>query len=402
MSPQHCVRAVSQAMAALLLAPAFGQITSTNNACTEIGSDGTSGGGCKAAQDLARPVAVSGRVILEDGSPPPALVLIERVCNGSSHSEGYTDGQGYFSIRLGQTTQAVADASEGAGGLGQTLPSGTGSGAADMASMGEAGAGLNMGARFANCQLRARLGGYRSQTVNLRDHDAAANPDLGVILLHRLVEGEETAVTVSTLQASKPARKALQKGLELAKKEKFDEAIDSLREAVKLDPGFAFAWCELGKLQAAHNHAGESRQSFQAAAKAEARWPEPLLELSLLDLRAGNWKELADVTGQVLRLNSFDYPGVFFYNALANYNLGLLEAAEKSARSAQRLDTRRQYPPVAHLLGDILTLHRQYAEAAAEYRRYLALAPQAADAPAVRKQLGDVEKLAVESTPTQR
>jgi tetratricopeptide (TPR) repeat protein len=336
--------------------------------------------------------------MLEDGTPPPALVIIEHVCNGSSRSEGYTNSQGYFSIRLGDTSQAVATASEGSGSLGQTLPPGTSLGAADMASMGEAGAGLNTGARFANCQLRARLGGYRSQTVNLRDHDASANPDVGVILLHRIVKGEETAVTVTTLKASKPARKALQKGMELAKKEKFDEAMDSLRESVKLDPNFAFAWCELGKLQVAHGHAGDGRQSLEAAVKSEPRWPDPLLELSMLDLRTGNWRELADNTGRILSLNSFDYPGVFFYNGLANYNLGRMEAAEKSVRSAERLDTRHQYPPITHLLGDILTLHRQYAEAAAEYRRYLALAPKAPDAPAVRKQLEDVEKRAAETT----
>jgi tetratricopeptide (TPR) repeat protein len=178
--------------------------------------------------------------------------------------------------------------------------------------------------------------------------------------------------------------------------------MDSLREAVKLDPGFALAWCELGKLQVAHNHPEEGRQSFEAAARSEPRWPDPLLELSLLDLRAGAWKELADVTGQVLRLNSFDYPGVFFYNAVANYNLRLLPAAEKSVRSAQKLDTRRQFPQSARLLGDILTLQRQYADAADEFRQYLALAPEAADAPAVRKELADIEKLAVGTTPMPR
>jgi tetratricopeptide (TPR) repeat protein len=354
------------------------------------------------ARALAHPVAVSGRVMLEEGTPPPALVVIERVCDGASHPEGYTDSQGYFSIRLGQTTQAVADASEGAGHLGQTFPPGTGAETGSMASMGEAGIGLSSGSRFANCELRARLNGYRSQTVNLLDHNALANPDLGVILLHRLVKGEETTVTVTTLKASKPARKALQKGVELAKKKKFDEAMDNLREAVKLDPSFALAWYELGKLQAAHNHAEEGRQSFEAAAKSEPRWPDPLLELSLLDLRAGDWQELADVTDRVVRLDSFAYPEAFFYNAVANYNLRRLETAEKSLRSAQRLDTRRQYPRIARLLGDVLALQRQYAEAAGEFRQYLALAPEAADAPAVRQELADVEKLAVETTQVQR
>jgi tetratricopeptide (TPR) repeat protein len=378
-------------MAAILLPPAFGQIESAKKACSEIGSDDGSSEACKAAQDLARPMAVSGRVMLEEGMPPPALVVIERVCNGAAHAEGYTDREGRFSIRLGQTTQAVADASQRAG-----------EGAGDMASMAEAGVGVNSGNRFANCGLRARLSGYRSQTVSLLGHDATANPDVGVILLHRLVKGEEPTVSATTLKASKPARKAFEKGMELEKKKEFDQAMDSLREAVRLDPEFALAWRELGKLQVAHNHADEGRQSFEAAARAEPHWPDPLLELSLLDLRAGEWKDLADVTDQVLRLNSFDYPEAFFYNAVANYNLRRLPAAEKSGRAAERLDTRRQYPRIALLLGNILALDRQYAEAANEFRDYLALEPQAADAPTVRKQLAEVETLAGGAAQTPR
>ena len=236
--------------------------------------------------------------------------------------------------------------------------------------------------------------------MNLRE--APAHPDLGVILLHRLVKGEETTVAVTTLKASKPARKALEKGMDLAKKKKFDEAMDSLREAVKLEPDFALAWCELGKLQAAHNHAQEGRQSFEAAARSEPRWPEPLLELSLLDLRAGAWKELADVTGQVVRLNSFDYPEAFFYNAVANYNLRLLPAAEKSVRSAQRLDRGASIRRSRACWATSSRLSANMPGPPTSFRQYLALAPEAADAPAVRKELEDVEKLAVETTPTPR
>jgi len=246
------------------------------------------------------------------------------------------------------------------------------------------------------------LSGYRSQTVSLLGHDAMANPDVGVILLHRLVKGEETTVAATTLKASKPARKAFEKGMELEKKKEFNGAMDSLREAVKLDPDFALAWLQLGKLQVAHNHVDEGRQSFEAAARWEPHWPDPLLELSLLDLRAGDWKELAGVTDQVLRLNSFDYPEAFFYNALANYNLRRLPAAEKSGRAAERLDTRRQYPQIALLLGNILALDHQYSEAANEFRNYLALEPQAPDAPAVRKELAEVETLAGGAAQTPR
>jgi tetratricopeptide (TPR) repeat protein len=331
--------------------------------------------------------------MLEDGIPPPVPVVIERVCNGASHAEGYTDSRGYFSVQLGQSSEA-ADASEAPGALGRIMGA-TGS---------AAGAGVAAGPedRLANCELRARLGGYRSQAVSLINRSSLDNPDVGTILLHRLGKTEERTVTASTLKASKPARKALQQGMDLAKKKEFEKAMDSLRKAVELDPGFAFAWCELGKLQLVHGLAEEAHQSFEAGAKAEPRWPDPLLELSLLDLHARNWKELADVSDRVLRLDSFDYPQAFFFNAVANYNLRRLDAAEKGVRAAQRLDTQHQYPQIARLLGDIFADRHDYAAAADEFRDYLALAPRAADAPAVRKQLENMEKLALQASPVAR
>src|SRR5262245_51967078 len=46
-------------------------------------------------QSMPQPIFVSGRVLLEDGTPPTDSVVIERVCNGQPHSEGYTDTKGY-------------------------------------------------------------------------------------------------------------------------------------------------------------------------------------------------------------------------------------------------------------------------------------------------------------------
>jgi tetratricopeptide (TPR) repeat protein len=338
---------------------------------------------------------VSGRVMLEDGTAPLSVAVIERVCNGASSAEGYTDSRGYFSIQLGRDTAALADASESQTVFSRPFPS--------LPGMGTGGGGAGSGRstssdnRFANCELRARLGGYRSQSVSLMAHGPMDNPDVGVILLHRLVREEATTVVASSLAAPKPARKAYQKGADLVKKKKPEEAMASFRKAVELDPEFASAWHELGKLQAQTGDTEEAHRSFETAAKAEPRWPNPYLELSLLAMRSRNWKELADVTDHVLRLNSFDYPQAFYYNAVANFNLRHIDVAETSVRSAQRIDTRRRYPQTSHLLGAILATRRQYAAAADELRNYLAMVPNAVDAPAVRKQLDEMEKLAIQS-----
>jgi hypothetical protein len=328
--------------------------------------------------------------MLEEGTPPPSGVVIQRVCNGVAHSEGYTDGKGYFSIQLGQDVP-MADASESPSGFSRfPAMSGTGNGGSGLG-----GRGFGTTSRLTTCELRAQLAGFRSQTVSLADHGPLDNPDVGIILLHRLSPAESTTVTASTLTAPKPARKAFQKGMDLEKKKRPEAAMASFGNAVKLDPQFAAAWNELGKLQAGRGQIEEAHQSFDAAAKAEPRWPAPFLELSLIESHAHHWQELAELTDHVVSLNSFDYPQAFFLNAVANFNLKHMDAAEKSVRSAERLDTRHRYPQSAHLLATILANRREWAAAADELRNYLALAPQAADAPTVRKELDHMEKLAV-------
>ena len=64
-------------------------------------------------QDLQRPIFLNGKVLVEDGTPPPESVLIERVCNGVARPQGYTDSKGRFSFQLGQDNMMFADASVG-------------------------------------------------------------------------------------------------------------------------------------------------------------------------------------------------------------------------------------------------------------------------------------------------
>jgi len=401
MSPQSRTRGIMIAAAAILLFPAFSQIPpanppNTGTPPTGTGSDvpwlppgaSTDGTPNTNANHDPPPIRVSGRVMLDDGTAPTSSVAIESVCSGTSHSEGHTDGRGYFSVQVGQTIQVTGDARDTSGDFDRTIP--------HTSSLGH---GFGPADRFANCDLRAVLDGYRSQSINLADRGPMDNPDVGVILLHRIGESEQAiTVTATTLKAPKAASKALRKGMDLAKKNRPEEAIASLQEAVRLDPEFAFAWSELGKLQMENGHAGEAHQSLESAAKAEPRWPEPYLHLALLAVRSDNWKEVADVTDRVLQLDSFEYPQAFFLNAVANYNLKRPEAAEKSARSAEKLDTRHQFPQIECLLGTILAERHRYAEAADEFRNYLMRAPRAGDAAMVRMQLDDMEKLALGSS----
>jgi tetratricopeptide (TPR) repeat protein len=394
---------------ALILQPAFGQKGAAPPA------SGNPGGGATApaapgtrpttvptqpnntnSPGILAPIFVTGRVLLEDGTPPSSPVVIERVCHAQSHAEGYTDTKGYFSIQLFRPNNGVIqDASEDTmgprlGGMSTGGMSPIGNGAPLSASPGGA---LGQDRVLTDCELRAMAPGYRSQSVMLAGRRPLDPPDVGVILLHRNSGSDEgSTVSVVSLAAPKDARKAYERGEAALAKRKTDDARKDFEKAVAAYPDYAAAWSELGKLQLAAGDAEGARRSFDAAVKADPKFVTPYVEISTIEFRAQHWQALADVTDKALRLDAFDYPQAFYYNAVANYYLKRLEQAERSAREAERLDTRHQNVSEWHLLGAILAQRQDYAGAAQQLRNYLKLAPDASDAETVRAQLAEVEK----------
>lgn len=340
------------------------------------------------------PIMLTGQVLLEDGSPPPESAKIERICSGSSRTEGFTDSKGYFSIQIGDEAAVFQDASE------QTTSSTLNGGMAGMSRPGTLGPAGSSGTnsafgvdqRLMNCDLRADVTGYRSQLVSLANRHPLDTPDLGTILLHRLGPGEGDIVSANTLAAPNDARKAFLKGQDLLKKRKVDDAFKQFQKAVMLYPSFSAAWCELGKLEDANNQRDIARGSFNEAIKADPKFVEPYIHVSRLAADAKNWRELADTSGKVIELDSFDYPEEFLYNAAAHYNLHDLDEAEKSLRRAELLDTRHQFPEILNLKGLILAQHHDYAGAIEQLREFLKTAPDSPNAPTARVQLAQIEK----------
>ena len=355
---------------------------------------------------MTQPIFISGRVLLEDGTPPPEFAVIETVCGGNTHAEGYADTKGYFAIELGRRNGVLQDASEspgnynGYGGANNSGISGGGFGSGTGIGSGM-GSGGSSELRFANCELRAKLAGYRSQMVSLANRRPMDNPEIGVILMHRLSPNEGTIVSMNSLSAPKDARKAFEKGADAMKKRKTDDAMKAYQKAVTLFPDYAAAWYEIGKLQMGLEDKESARKSFDLAAKADPKFVAPLLEIAVLEVQAQNWKGVVETTDLASKLDSFDYPQLFLFNAVANYNLRNIEAAEKSAIQVEKLDTRHQYPKASHLLGVILAQRKDYTAAAEKFRVYLKFAPTASDAATVRSQLDQVEKFTAQSAPKQ-
>ena len=338
-----------------------------------------------------RAIFLSGKVMLEDGTPPPESVTIERVCNGIARPQAYTDSKGRFSFQLGDNMAMLPDASVGsASDAGMGFP-GT------RSNQGRGGFGNSRGMteqQLMSCELRAVLPGYRSEAVNLAGRRALDNPDVGVILLHRLGNVEGTTVSITSLEAPKDAKKAFEKGHNALKKKKAEDAEKQLQKAVTVYPKYAAAWFELGVSQEMQNRPEEARKSYAQALAADGKFLKPYLQLAAMAAREKKWQETADQTDRCIKLDPYDFPQAYFLNSVAYLNLGKVEQAEKSAREAQKLDTQHQYPKVNQLLGIILANRHDYSGALASMRDYLKFAPDAQDADRVRTQVSELEKLA--------
>jgi tetratricopeptide (TPR) repeat protein len=338
---------------------------------------------------IPQPIFVSGRVTMEDGTAPPDPVVIETVCNGSSHNEGYTDAKGYFSIELGARNGVIQDASEFSS-IGSMNAPGMLGGNSTTGGLG----GSSTERKYMGCDLQAKLAGFRSQMVGLTGRRPMDDPNVGTILLHRIGPAEEgKTISAVSLAAPKDAKKAYEKGLDAIKKKKFEDAQKNFEKAVEVYPKYSTAWYELGMLQAGQGKMDMARKYWDTAVECDPKFVKPYLQIAIVELQAARWRGLAEVTEKLVKLDPFDYPQAFFFNSVANYNMQNFEVAEKSALAAEHLDTRHAFPKVNHILGMLLAMKKDYTGAAQYFKAYLKYAPTAEDAPKVRSQLAEVEKI---------
>jgi tetratricopeptide (TPR) repeat protein len=350
-----------------------------------------------------RPIFLSGKVMLDDGTPPAEPVTIERVCNGNPRAEAYTDSKGRFSFQLGQSQGVLQDASMssagdgrfGGGGYGNTSsPMGT-----NQSTGGFGGAGGSGTSDLMGCEIRANLPGFRSDSINLGSRRTFDNPDLGTIILHRLANVEGATISAISLQAPKDAKKAFDKGREFLKKKKDPEAAKEFEKAVEIYPKYSTAWFELGRLKEQQKDAEGAMKAYSQALAADPKYLNPYRQLAGMYVKDQKWKDAADTTSRLIRLDPVDFPDAYFYHSVANYYLKNYDEAEKSVREAQKLDSRNRMPKSNQLLGAILAEKQDFAGAAEQIKKYLTFLPAGQEADNARKQLIELEKITAAPKP---
>jgi len=351
-----------------------------------------SGGGARGV-DASRPIYISGKVVIEDGSVLPQNVTIQRVCSGISTTVAYTDSNGHFNFRWGDRDLVLSDASDA--GTGSARGSGSGGfGSSQSAGGGSALAADPFASRMMNCALRASVAGFSSDTINLFNRRSADNPDVGMIVLHRMAGVAGTSISVTSMMAPKDAKKAYEHGLQSVLKNKPNDAAKDFEKAVAVYPKYADAWVNLGKIRLEQQSIEPARAALMRAMEADPMLVAPYVELGLLAAKDAKWQESGKYLDRAVELDPVDFPQAWYADAVANYNLKKYDAAEKSARAAVKLDPRHANPRSGYLLGLVLAEKQDYAGAAAELTTYMKLAPNAPDMAQVKDQLRQIEKLA--------
>jgi tetratricopeptide (TPR) repeat protein len=326
---------------------------------------------------------IAGKFALEDGSPPPDLVRVELICNSVARPQGWSDEKGRFSVQLGiNNPDEIAD-------LAYAKPierAVTGPGATNAPPPIDA-----IPRNFDGCELRGALAGFRSTAVALSGHRRLDSPDVGTIVMHRLENVTGLTVSATTALAPPNARKAFEKAMVDVKKRDIENAAKNLKEAVAIYPRYAVAWFNLGKIYESQNRLKEANDAYDHSIAADDKYLYPYERLYMIVARQERWPEVKEVTEKVIRLDPVDFPRAYYFNAIANLNLGALDVAAKSAREAVRLDLAAN-PRSGYVLGVILARQSQFKEAYDLIQTYSKLAP-AIESDMVQRQLAELQKL---------
>jgi len=336
-----------------------------------------------AAGQFQRPLQFRGRIVLEDGSPAPAEVVIERVCNATPQAVTRTDPSGAFRFEVADSTEgSVADAS---------YP-GSDRQVRARANPGDWADGATSRQALIGCEMRASLAGYRSDSVPLYGYGPyETDIDLGTIVLHQSAEVQGYAVSVTTAQAPQKARQAYEEGLRRVSNGKWDQAETQLRRAVEEYPGYAIAWQALGEVLEEQQRPHEAREAYDKAVAADNGYLNPYMLIAMLAARENDWHDVEAAANKIISLNAFDYPEAYYFQAVARANLGDLAGAERSAREAITHNAQTRYPQIEKIFGQVLAAQGNLAEASEHLKKYLESSPDASDAQTIRNRLAEID-----------
>ena len=296
------------------------------------------------------PVIVMGTVTMEDGSPPPFIVSIERVCTPT-----IGDAPGPLTNKKGEWVWRM-----------------------DV----DPFAALS-------CVFRASHTGYISTTID------ASNLNLELrdttLKVPRLVIAAVTAdpytIRLSGNDIPGRAKGPFEKAMKAIDSRNYDEAVRDLQASVAAAPKFADGWHALGVVYDTTAKLPEAQDAYTHAIETDPKQLPSYVTLTRLCIKTKDWQCALKNADSLIKLDTRHvYPEIYVHRAVTQYQLKDLPAAERSARrsDAIRLDAKHKWPRAEYVLGRVLEAKGDINAAREHMQKYLDLQPTAKDAEEVQ------------------
>lgn len=346
-----------------------------------------------------QPIYIHGRVVMEDGKPPPERLVVRMDCGAmatrllppgggaasqlaGSSPQDVTDEKGRFSFYPDNLSNPrVVDSSQSV--LSPLIPV-----------TGSQGPEPQIGFRVQNlshCVLLVDLPGYRSDRLRLRDFRGMGALNVGPLVLHRLDDFKGSAFSPTTLDAPKAAMEAYRSGLEaqLQKDRKYRKAARQLERAVKLYSRFAAAWWALGEARSRLGDASGARLAYERSIGADPNYLPPYEPLIESAFEHNDWPAVASFAERYMALSPAS-PEVRYRAAVAAINQGRNVAAERIAADMLSRSEATDRPRVHLILGLAYENRAEFTRAAESYRAFIQAAPHSPLASTAKAKLAEL------------
>ena len=200
-------------------------------------------------------------------------------------------------------------------------------------------------------------------------------------LLARSVDAYARLLTLRPKDAGLQARQLFCRGRLLIAEGRFSEAVVTIENSLKLDPGFACSYNALGVALARINRGKEARQAFDRAAKLTPEWALPPFQIASQLIASGDVAKALPYLKQAVAFNPRS-TGNRWSLLHAERQLGHISEAIRVGTDLLRLDP--NYAPAYPELGLAYEANRDIAKALDAYDTYVLLAPNLVDSNGVK------------------
>ena len=181
----------------------------------------------------------------------------------------------------------------------------------------------------------------------------------------------------------KSARKEFELATKAAQENKTEQAIEHLRKAISIYPGFVMARNDLGAQLLAQGKLEEAAEELRQAILLDEKAFNPRLNLGIVLVEEQRFVEAADVLERAVSLNPESAAGRL-YSGEAQMAVGNLDNAEKDLKAAYSLGG-SSYSLALFYLGQLYMNRSNRELALSSFENYLREVPKAANADQVRK-----------------